>query len=54
MGRPPAGPMSDAHRRATTVELTRLCLGGKPERPELIPTRAEIASYFLQLRRRRK
>lgn len=34
----PRPPMSDAHRAAIAIELVRLTLGGRPERPELIPT----------------
>ena len=42
----PVGPMSIKHKKATTAELTRLCLGGKPERPELVPTYSEICEFF--------
>lgn len=31
----PLGPCTDAHAAAITAELVRLCLGGKPDRPEL-------------------
>lgn len=32
----PRPVMSDAHHHAITVELVRLCLGGGPQRPELV------------------
>lgn len=42
----PAGRMSDDHFKATVTELQRLVLGGRPERPELIPTKREIVNHL--------
>lgn len=50
----PTGPVSVAHAQAISAELVRLSLGGRPERPELIPTRAEITQFFLEKKRRRQ
>lgn len=51
MGRPrpydaPPGRMSDAQYDATLGELRRVILGGRPERPELQPTKREIQQHF--------
>jgi hypothetical protein len=50
----PIGPVSIPHAQAISAELVRLCLGGQPERPELIPTRAEVMQFFLEKKRRRQ
>lgn len=42
----PRGRMSDAQADAVTTELGRLVLGGRPERPELEPTRSEILDFY--------
>lgn len=47
----PIGRMSDLQCRAVTQELIRLCLGGKPERSELIPSRREIVEFFRDRKR---
>lgn len=37
--------MSDAQFAVTLLELCRVVLGGHPERPELVPTKAEMVTY---------
>ena len=44
--------MGDAQYAATLLELRRLILGGRPERPELQPTRREIQQHFKMAGRR--
>jgi hypothetical protein len=42
--------MSDAQYAATLLELRRVVLGGRPERPELVPTKAELVTYHRESR----
>lgn len=47
----PAGRMSDQQYTACVLELRRLVLGGRPERPELVPTQREIIDHLRKRRR---
>jgi hypothetical protein len=49
-GSAPAARMSDAQYALTLYELCRVVLGGRPERPELQPTKAELVAYHKESR----
>ncbi len=46
----PTGRMSDAQAAATTIELGRLILCGRPARPELVPSKREILDFYREKR----